>query len=164
MTLREPSAVFTNRRNRQGVLPMRLTIELGPQVVQLLKSILGVETARQPPHRGPQNRATICEPSSPADTSHIQTQLEELKELVRTMRNPVIEKEFYSVEEVAERTQREGVTKYSKFTIRQACNLGRIPGAKKSHTGRNWRIPHETVRRILNEGLPPQSSHTSQVR
>jgi hypothetical protein len=144
---------------------MRLTIELGPQVVHLLKAIVGIEAGRQAPRReAPTNRAAISESSPPTGINEIQTQFEELKELVRTMRNPVIEKEFYSVEEVAERTQRAGVIKYTKFTIRQACNLGRIPGAKKSNTGRHWLIPYEAVRRLLNEGLPPQSPHTSQVR
>jgi len=40
-------------------------------------------------------------------------------------------------------------------TIRQACNLGRIPDARKTSNG--WRIPRAAIERIENEGLPPIS-------
>ena len=143
---------------------MCLTIELGPRTIQLLNGILSLKQTVPKANRFmPQKTRIAPEPSFPALDINLQAQLEELIELVRTMRTPVIEKEFYSVDEVAERTQREGVTKYNKFTIRQACNLGRIPGAKKSHTGCKWLIPYEAVKRILNEGLPPPSPHAPRV-
>ena len=58
-------------------------------------------------------------------------------------------KEAYTVEEVAKKT------KLSKFTIRQACNKGRIKEAYKGKDGA-WRITHASLLEILNYGLPPE--------
>jgi excisionase family DNA binding protein len=57
------------------------------------------------------------------------------------------EKQWYTVAEVAARTNLEN------WTIRQACNKGRIAGAKKLGDSRQWRIPHNALVTILNEGL-----------
>jgi hypothetical protein len=139
-------------------------LELGPQTVQFLKGILGMNEAASQAHRlKPRDKTAVLEPPPTPDLSQFQTQFEELKELIRTMRTPTVEKEFYSVGEVAERSQREGITKYTRYTIRQACNMGRIPGAKKSHNRRNWLIPFAAVRQILNEGLPPYPPRTTSV-
>jgi hypothetical protein len=59
-----------------------------------------------------------------------------------------LKKEWYTPKEASEITSR-----YKAATIRQACNLGRIPEAKK--VSRQWYIPHQAVERIANLGLPP---------
>jgi predicted site-specific integrase-resolvase len=58
------------------------------------------------------------------------------------------EKKFFSVDETAE------VTGFKPWTIRQACNKGRIKG-RKGDDGR-WRVPHDEVLRLQEEGLPAE--------
>jgi len=58
-----------------------------------------------------------------------------------------VEKEWYTVKEAAEQTD------YSAWTLRQACNTGRIEG-EKGVDGK-WRVSHETIVAIRNHGLPP---------
>ena len=65
-----------------------------------------------------------------------------------------LDKRSYSSAEVAELTAG-GVTSYRPFTIRQACNDGRIPEAEKLENGL-WSLPRKAVERILREGLPPE--------
>ena len=60
---------------------------------------------------------------------------------------PVKRKEWYTTKEAADL-----LPDYTAGTLRQACNLGRIPDAKK--VGREWRIPLAAINRIANEGLP----------
>ena len=57
-------------------------------------------------------------------------------------------KDWYTPKEAAE-----VVPRYKEATIRQACNLGRIPEARK--ISRQWYIPREAVERLANLGLPP---------
>ena len=67
-------------------------------------------------------------------------------------------KETYTTEEVAERLSR------SEWTVRQWCNKGQVHGARKVHgRGRQgeWRIPHEELVRLQNEGLLPISQRVS---
>jgi Helix-turn-helix domain len=61
-------------------------------------------------------------------------------------------KESYTVEEAAGRLGR------SEWTVRQWCNKGQVRGAKKAHgRGRTgeWRIPHDELTRLQNEGPSP---------
>jgi transposase len=61
-------------------------------------------------------------------------------------------KESYTTEEVAQRLER------AEWTVRQWCNKGQVAGAKKVRgRGRmgEWRIPHEEVVRLQNEGPLP---------
>jgi excisionase family DNA binding protein len=63
-----------------------------------------------------------------------------------------VEKETYTTEEVAERLG------FGVWTVRQWCNKGRVQSAKKIHgRGRQgeWRIPHEELVRLQNEGPLP---------
>lgn len=63
-----------------------------------------------------------------------------------------IAKESYLVEEAAERLNRK------PWTVRQWCNKGQVKGAKKvrgkGRTG-EWRIPHEELLRLQNDGPLP---------
>jgi hypothetical protein len=64
-----------------------------------------------------------------------------------------VEKETYTVEEAAERLGRR------PWTVRQWCNLGQVRGAYKVRgQGRRgeWRIPHEELVRLQNEGPLPE--------
>jgi hypothetical protein len=83
-----------------------------------------------------------------SDMTEIKTELAQIKELLTAQKGEVV-KEAYTVEEVAEKT------KYKPFTLRQACNKGRIKGAYK---GRDhaWRIPHASLLDLLTNGLPPE--------
>ena len=83
-----------------------------------------------------------------ADMAEIKTELAQIKELLTAQKGEVV-KEAYTVEEVVNKT------KFKSFTIRQACNKGRIKGAYK---GRDhaWRIPHASVLDLLTNGLPPE--------
>ena len=81
-----------------------------------------------------------------ADVRQIKIEMAEIKQLLTAERDEVI-KEAYTVREVAERT------KYKPFTIRQACNKGRIAGAYKGKD-HAWRVPNVSLRDILTNGLP----------
>ena len=83
-----------------------------------------------------------------ADITDIKTELAQIKELLTAQKGEVV-KEVYTVEEVAKKTG------YKPFTIRQACNKGRIKGAYK---GRDhaWRIPHGSLHDLLTNGLAPE--------
>ena len=60
-------------------------------------------------------------------------------------------KAYYTVEEFAEKVGR------AAYSIRQACNLGRIRGEKASHCGKHqrWSISHKELERYQKEGLLP---------
>jgi hypothetical protein len=67
-------------------------------------------------------------------------------------------KETYTTEEVAERISR------SEWTVRQWCNKGQVRGRKVRGRGRQgeWRIPHDELVRVQNEGpLPPAVTRTT---
>lgn len=74
--------------------------------------------------------------------------VDQLHEELVKVRVSKIEKEYYSTNEVALKTG------LSPWTLSQACKSGRI-NAKKDVYSRKWKIPHETVLQIQNEGLPP---------
>src|SRR5262245_41900611 len=77
-----------------------------------------------------------------------QLQLDRLERLFTTS----VVKETYTVEEAAPRLGR------SEWTVRQWCNKGQVLGAKKVRgRGRKgeWRIPHEELLRLQNEGPLP---------
>ena len=77
----------------------------------------------------------------------LEAQLDEIRSLLKQERAAhAADKAFCTVQEVAE------LTKYKPWTIRQACNQGRIKG-KKGDDGR-WRIPREEVHRLQQAGLP----------
>jgi helix-turn-helix protein len=89
--------------------------------------------------------------------------VEELLENIKASLNPIQQmlivlvgqktlKEYYTVEEIAERVGRE------PYTVREWCRLGRIRGQKKQ-SGRGkyplWVIPHAEMLRYEREGLLP---------
>ena len=54
------------------------------------------------------------------------------------------ERDFFSTAQAAARLN------LSEWTVRQACNLGRIRGEKPN--GRSWRVPLAEVERVEREG------------
>ena len=83
-----------------------------------------------------------------SDIAEMKAELVQIKELLSADRGEVV-KEVYTVDEAAEKT------KYQPFTIRQACNKGRI---KEAYKGRDhaWRIPRASLLDIVSNGLPPE--------
>jgi len=82
------------------------------------------------------------------DLAQVKAELAQIKEMLTAQKGEVL-KEAYTVEEVAEKA------KYKPFTIRQACNKGRIKGAYKGRDGA-WRVPHASLLDIINNGLPSE--------
>lgn len=63
-------------------------------------------------------------------------------------------KDAYTTQEAAERLKR------SEWTVRQWCNNGQVPGARKIHgKGRTgeWRISHDDLMLIQREGPRPRN-------
>ena len=78
----------------------------------------------------------------------LQQMEQRLEELLETRPR----REWYTVEEAAEILQRR------PFTVREWCRLGRVNGDKRKTgrgSSREWRISHEELVRIQNEGLLP---------
>jgi hypothetical protein len=98
------------------------------------------------PGLGNEDRAAIK--SLKADITEIKTELAQIKELLTAQKGEIV-KEAYTVEEVAKKAN------YRPFTIRQACNKGRIKGAYKGKD-HAWRIPHASLLDLLTNGLPPE--------
>lgn len=67
----------------------------------------------------------------------------------------IVSRSNYSCDEVAKLTEQYGIKAASRYTVRQACNDGRIPDPEKNESG-HWRIPREAVLRVLEEGIPPE--------
>jgi hypothetical protein len=88
-------------------------------------------------------------PLSEADSERLaklESGVAELTQLLKTQSADQNVKDWYSTKEVAERTAS------GEWTIRQACNKGRI-SADKGPDGK-WRIHHSELEKIKKHGLP----------
>ena len=102
------------------------------------------------------------EPTTPAQDATVLR----LVELVTGMREQLdrverrvglgVVKEMYTTEEVAGRIGR------SEWTVRQWCNKGQVRGRKVRGRGRQgeWRIPHDELVRVQNDGPLPAATVT----
>ncbi len=83
---------------------------------------------------------------------------ETLAEIHEMLANRQIEKDWYTVREMAD------ILKRSEFTVREWCRLGRV-FAEKRTCGRGhskeWIVASEELTRIQNEGLLPLSRRSS---
>ena len=67
-------------------------------------------------------------------------------------------KEWYSTSEIAK------ILGKSEYTVREWCRLGRIHASKRQYARGaypEWRISHDELTRIKNEGLLPIRVHTA---
>lgn len=82
----------------------------------------------------------------------VEEHLEKLEAMLMLLVEQKMVKEYYSVEEFAERVGREC------YTVREWCRLGRIR-AEKKQSGRGkyplWVIPHAEMLRYEKQGLLP---------
>ena len=90
--------------------------------------------------------------SSPDLENRISGMEELLVEIHAMLANRKVEKEWYTVREVAELLQK------SEFTVREWCRLDRVICEKRAcgrgHS-KEWIVSAEEVRRIQNQGLLP---------
>ena len=82
--------------------------------------------------------------------------LTRIEERLQELLDEKQQKDFYSIQEVAELVGK------AEFTVREWCRLGRIHATKKA-TGRGrsqeWMVSHEELTRVRNEGLLPQPKY-----
>ena len=111
---------------------------------------LGLEVASMNQHsQAPPS--PVASVNVPVDRiANVEAQLAEVRDLLRKQQRlaSAAERKFYAVDEVAE------LTGLKPWTIRQACNKGRVK-ASKGDDGR-WRIPHDELVRLQEEGLPAE--------
>ena len=113
-------------------------------VDEFLKNVGSIQTTLTPPS---------C-PSRSDETSQqdvlqsLGRKVDQLHEELMKVRVSNVEKEFYSTNEAALKTG------LSTWTLSQACKKGRIEAKKDVYSGK-WRIPHQSIVQIQNEGLPP---------
>ena len=77
-----------------------------------------------------------------------------IEEMLHSLVQQRTVKKFYSTAEVAE------ILGKAEFTIREHCRNSRIAARKASGRGEfgEWRISHEELTRLRNEGLLPDPS------
>jgi hypothetical protein len=81
---------------------------------------------------------------------------------IETMLESLIEqrtaKDWYTTTEIA------GILGKSEYTVREWCRLGRIHASKRQYARGaypEWRISHDELTRIKNEGLLPLRVHSA---
>jgi hypothetical protein len=80
--------------------------------------------------------------------------IDRIEQILAKSHELAIEKPFITPKELASHSAEFGVINYSYFTLRQACNHGRIVGAIKQPHSKQWLIPRDAAELILSEGLP----------
>jgi len=86
------------------------------------------------------------------EAASLDTRLERIESMLKTLVDGQTIREWYSIEEFAQLVDR------SEFTCREWCRLGRIVAQKKgSGRGRHasWVISHDELLRFRKEGLRP---------
>ncbi len=86
--------------------------------------------------------------ATPNRLAAMESSIAEMHKLLKSQQAGSVEKDWYSVDEVAK------LTEFSEWTIRNACNKGRI-AAEKGPDG-HWRIARRELAKIQNHGLPKQ--------
>jgi hypothetical protein len=78
--------------------------------------------------------------------------LDRIEEMLRTLIEQRMVKDYYTTAEAAEILNR------AEWTVREWCRLGRVNADKRPcgrGTSQEWIISHEELQRIRNEGLLP---------
>ena len=153
-------AILAWSRSRCESAPLELlaTLERIAVALQVIARAQRLEVPGNPPAAGRASTGNDHEASTaggvPGPASdpvvRLESQITEIRDLLKKQERlaRTMEKKVYSVDEAAE------LTGYKAWTIRQGCNKGRIKG-KKGDDGR-WRISHEEVHRLQEEGLPAE--------
>ena len=96
----------------------------------------------------------------PIDTE-LSQRLDRIEQLLREVVSQRTVKEWYATSEVAKMLGK------AEFTVREYCRLGRIRAEKKD-CGRGvageWKIAHEELTRIRNDGLLPDPNRYRHVK
>ena len=112
----------------------------------LLRSGDALEFVRERGSKG------ILEPDELDRLNRIEEALIKIESLLRVVTEQRVIKDWYATKEVAELLEKK------EYTVREWCRLGRI-NCKKVAGGRGnegeWRICHEELLRIQNQGLLP---------
>ena len=110
---------------------------------------LACSIATASPFRG--SPVTKADQPNAAAMEKINRELEEIRTLLLAQRSSELAQEWYTVPEAAE------LTGLRPFTVRQACNLGRIreDWRKKDIRTGKWRVHRDAITWIRNHGLPP---------
>jgi len=90
------------------------------------------------------------QPSDPA-LEKIDKKASDVLKLLLAQRSSELVQKWYEIAEAAERMG------LSAFTLRQACNLGRIRDEwrRKDHRTGKWRVHRDAITWVKNNGLPP---------
>ncbi len=135
------------RRVGPAAAPARQTLqtmwEVGPST--------GSQLAAPPASDQPEGDTASLPPDALATLqstleSALQAGLERIEQRVAAGQASTADKEWYTVKEAATRLGK------SEWTIRQACNQGRI--ISKKDASDHWRISHDELVKIQNQGLP----------
>jgi hypothetical protein len=84
--------------------------------------------------------------------------LERIETLLESLLEQRTVKEWYTTTETAK------IVGKSEYTVREWCRLGRIHASKRQYARGaypEWRISHEELTRIKNEGLLPIRVHSA---
>ena len=89
---------------------------------------------------------------------NLSERLERIETLLQSLLQERAIKEWYTTAEIAKLLGK------SEYTVREWCRLGRIHASKRQYARGaypEWRISHEELTRIKNEGLLPIRVHSA---
>ncbi len=146
----------------ESVVRQQYLLEIGGEA---LREVAGKKSSSTSKPRGP--KRPIARDTGGVETiavaqllrdelTQIKARLVGVESLLSAILEKVIQgnvvKEYYTTQDVAR------ILSKRPYTVREWCRLGRVRG-EKSHSGRGvdeeWRISHEELMRIQNEGLLP---------
>jgi len=90
------------------------------------------------------------------DSQQLLERLDRIESILHTLIRQRTVKDYYSTSELAE------ILGKAEWTVREWCRLGRIYAEKRAcgrGTALEWKISHDELVRIRNEGLLPLSKY-----
>jgi excisionase family DNA binding protein len=128
---------------------LSLLRQIGPEATEVRRNLQAAWKQAPPASAAPSTPAQIGTGQVDLGVERLaalESALARIEKGLRVSQATSPDKQAYTVSEAAE------LTKLSEWTIRNACNKGRIK-AEKSADGQ-WRIPRDVLVKIQNEGLP----------
>lgn len=151
-SLPDQGAAIRDQRDREEL--MMILRQVAPEATALRQQLEASwrklptpQAADAPVEQVSQVRESAGE-CQPQLTEMIQSLASEVRQL-KEQKSAEVPKELYTTKEIAERTG------FKESTIRKACRQERILASKGPN--KEWRINHEELLKIQNEGLPPES-------